>query len=41
MSPALDALNALQAVPWTINKRVLGVIRECADVGLDTWVARG
>ena len=35
MGPALDALNALQAVPWTINKRVLGVIRECADVGLE------
>jgi DNA-directed RNA polymerase, mitochondrial len=35
MRPAIDALNALQAVPWTINKPVLGVIRECADYGLE------
>jgi DNA-directed RNA polymerase len=35
MCLALDALNALQAVPWAINKRVLGVIRECADCGLE------
>jgi DNA-directed RNA polymerase, mitochondrial len=31
LRPVLDALNALQAVPWTINKRVLDVIRECAE----------
>jgi DNA-directed RNA polymerase len=30
MQPTLDALNALQAVPWTINKPVLGVLQECA-----------
>lgn len=29
MQPALDALNAAQATAWTINKRVLDVIREC------------
>jgi DNA-directed RNA polymerase, mitochondrial len=29
MKPALDGVNALQAVPWRINKRVLGVLREC------------
>ena len=29
MQPTLDALNALQAVPWRINKPVLGVLREC------------
>ena len=29
MKPTLDALNALQAVPWTINKRVLDVLRAC------------
>jgi DNA-directed RNA polymerase len=34
MKPALDALNALQGVPWTINKRVLEVIRECAARGI-------
>ena len=27
MKPTLDALNALQAVPWTINKRVLDVLQ--------------
>ncbi len=30
MKPTLDALNALQAVPWTINKQVLDVIGACA-----------
>jgi DNA-directed RNA polymerase, mitochondrial len=35
MGPTLDALNALQAVPWTINKPVLDVIRESADRGLE------
>jgi DNA-directed RNA polymerase len=34
MKPTLDALNAIQAVPWTINKRVLAVIEECARLGL-------
>jgi DNA-directed RNA polymerase, mitochondrial len=29
MQPALDALNALQAVPWTINQHILHVILEC------------
>lgn len=29
MQPALAALNALQAVPWKINQRVLEVIHEC------------
>jgi DNA-directed RNA polymerase, mitochondrial len=29
MKPALDALNALQAVPWAINKKVLKVLRTC------------
>jgi DNA-directed RNA polymerase len=35
MRPVLEALNALQAVPWRINKRTLGVIRECADRSLE------
>jgi DNA-directed RNA polymerase, mitochondrial len=30
MQPTLDALNALQAVPWRINKPVLAVLQECA-----------
>jgi DNA-directed RNA polymerase, mitochondrial len=30
MQPTLDAVNALQAVPFTINKRVLAVISACA-----------
>lgn len=34
MKPALDGLNSLQAVPWTINKRVLNTIRECAARGI-------
>ena len=29
MKPALNALNALQSVPWAINARVLEVLREC------------
>jgi DNA-directed RNA polymerase len=29
MQPTIDALNALQAVPWTINKRVLDAARQC------------
>jgi DNA-directed RNA polymerase len=29
MKPALDAVNALQSVPWTINHRVHEVMKEC------------
>jgi DNA-directed RNA polymerase len=29
MQPALDALNAIQATPWRINKRTLEVLQEC------------
>jgi DNA-directed RNA polymerase len=29
MQPTIDALNALQAVPWTINKPVLNALRQC------------
>jgi DNA-directed RNA polymerase len=35
MRPALTALNALQSVPWKINARVLGVMRECAAKGVN------
>jgi DNA-directed RNA polymerase len=35
MRPALAALNALQSVPFTINERVLGVIRECDARGIE------
>jgi DNA-directed RNA polymerase len=35
MQPALDGLNALQAVPWRINKRVLGVLHGCLAKGLE------
>ena len=31
MQPTLDALNALQSVAWTVNKRVLGVLRACIE----------
>jgi DNA-directed RNA polymerase len=34
MKPALDAVNALQAVPWRINQRVYGVIRACIERGI-------
>jgi DNA-directed RNA polymerase, mitochondrial len=34
MKPTLDALNALQAVAWTINTRVLDVMRECVTQGI-------
>lgn len=34
MQHTLDALNALQAVPWTINSKVLSVIKHCADHGI-------
>jgi DNA-directed RNA polymerase len=33
MKPAVDALNTLQAVPWKINTRVLGVLRTLAEQG--------
>lgn len=35
MKPTLDALNALQAVPWTINKQVLNVLRACVLQSLE------
>lgn len=31
MAPALAGLNALQAVPWVINERILGVIEGCIE----------
>jgi DNA-directed RNA polymerase len=34
MQPTLDALNALQAVPWRINRRVLGVLQGLRERGL-------
>jgi len=34
MKPALDALNALQAVPFRINWRVLEVLQVCEDNGI-------
>jgi DNA-directed RNA polymerase len=34
MQPFLDALNALQAVPFTINHRVLEVMQQCIDQGI-------
>lgn len=34
MRPTLDALNSLQSVPWTINKRVLGVVSACYAAGI-------
>lgn len=33
--PALDAVNALQAVPYTINTRILSVIKECIARKID------
>jgi DNA-directed RNA polymerase len=35
MRPALDALNTLQGVPWSINKRVLGVLQACIERGIE------
>jgi DNA-directed RNA polymerase len=35
MQPFLDAVNAVQAVPWKINQRVLGVIRGCIERGIE------
>jgi DNA-directed RNA polymerase len=31
MKPALDAVNALQGTAWTVNTRVLSVLRECLN----------
>jgi DNA-directed RNA polymerase len=35
MQPALDALNAVQAVGWNINTYVLNVMKECARRGIE------
>jgi DNA-directed RNA polymerase len=35
MKPALDALNALQAVPWAINERVLWLMLVCNANGIE------
>jgi DNA-directed RNA polymerase len=35
MQPALDAVNAVQAVPWTINTHILNVIKECKRRGIE------
>jgi DNA-directed RNA polymerase len=35
MKPALDALNALQSVPWAINRPVLEVIQHCRAQGIE------
>ena len=35
MKPTLDALNALQAVPWTINEQVLNVLRACVPQSIE------
>jgi DNA-directed RNA polymerase len=35
MQPALDALNAVQAVAWRINPFVTHVIRECKRRGVE------
>jgi DNA-directed RNA polymerase, mitochondrial len=34
MRPCVDAVNVLQAVPWRINTRVLGVIEACYELGI-------
>jgi DNA-directed RNA polymerase len=34
MQPALDAVNALQAVPWSINTRILDVLKACQAQGI-------
>ena len=34
MQPTLDALNALQSTAWTINHRMLGVMRGCIERGI-------
>jgi DNA-directed RNA polymerase len=35
MQPALDALNAVQAVGWKINTHILNVLRECRRRGIE------
>jgi DNA-directed RNA polymerase len=35
MAPALASLNAIQATPWKINTRVLGVMRACIAQGIE------
>jgi DNA-directed RNA polymerase len=35
MKPAVDAVNAMQRVPWVINERVLEVIRDCHEQGIE------
>jgi DNA-directed RNA polymerase len=35
MQPAVDAVNGLQAVAWTINRPVLDVVRWCYENGVD------
>lgn len=35
MQPVLDAVNALQAVSWKINTRVLAVLTECIERKID------
>jgi DNA-directed RNA polymerase len=34
MRPAINALNALQAVPWMINQRILDVLKACWENGI-------
>jgi DNA-directed RNA polymerase len=34
LQPFLDAVNAVQDVPWKINQRVLGVLRGCIERGI-------
>lgn len=34
MKPTVDAVNQLQAVPYRINTRVLGVIKACVELGI-------
>ena len=36
MQPALDGVNALQGVAWTLNTKVLEVIEQCYALGLET-----
>jgi DNA-directed RNA polymerase, mitochondrial len=35
MRPTLDAVNALQAVPWSINEPVLEVMKACVERGIE------
>ena len=41
MKPALDALNALQAVPWAINTRVLNVLHACVTQNIRVQNSKG